>query len=76
MEKAYLKALALQNATDKFVNKVTAMQSAINQQASVEEVSRHYSSIVFEAQIVGQLLADVRRCCFECAVQYHTAWDI
>lgn len=75
MEKAYLKALALQNATDKLMSKVTTLQTAINQGASTKEVAEHYSSITFECSCIGQMLADVRRSCFEMASRYYYEWE-
>lgn len=75
MEKIVLKSIALENAVSKLRSKVVSMQTAVNQAASVEEVSKHYSCITFECQVIGQMLADVRRSCFNVAAKYNYEWE-
>ena len=70
-----LKSIALENAVSKLRSKVVTLQTAVNQAASVEEVSKQYSSIIFECQVVGSMLADVRRGCFDVAAKYHFEWE-
>lgn len=76
MEKIVLKAIAAENAMAKLSAKVLVLQSAINQAANVEEVSKIYSDIVFECQVVGRMLADVRSGCFSAAAGYHSTYDV
>lgn len=71
-----LKAIALENAVSKLKGVVVGLQTAINQGASVEEVSKHYSSVVFEVQVIQSMLADVRKGCFNSAVSYHYSYDV
>lgn len=75
MEKIVLKAIEAENAMSKLSAKVLVLQSAINQATNVEEVTKIYSDIVFECQVVGRMLADVRGGCFSAAANYHLTWE-